>query len=135
MLFAWIEIGQSLIHCVGKTHCTKKCSDYATSVANTENYRVVFVTSLFFFCDSRKRVIPSNPITINVIDFFYVDMASSFYRVESMPCENKNSFINGIFIPFMFCFVSKETAYAGLLDAFASTGSNLKNLKIKKGSG
>lgn len=77
----------------------------------------------------------SNPITFNVIDFFYVDMASSFYHVESMPCENKNSFINGACAPFMFCFVSKETAYAGLLDAFASTGSNLKNLKIKKGSG
>lgn len=52
-----------------------------------------------------------------------------------MPCKHINSVINGACAPFMLCFVSKETAYAGLLDAFAPTGSNLKNLKIKKGSG
>lgn len=54
---------------------------------------------------------------------------------KSIPCKHINSLINGACAPFMFCFVSKETSYAGLLDAFASTGSNLKNLKIKKGSG
>ena len=67
---------------------------------------------------------------MNVIDFDYEGMALNLYHVNSMPCENKNSFINGACAPFMFCFVSKETAYAGLLDAFASTGSNLKKLKI-----
>ena len=73
---------------------------------NPPSRTVVMTVLLFLFANPRNRNIPSNPITINVIDFFYVDMASSFYRVESMPCENKNSFINGIFIPFMFYYVS-----------------------------
>ena len=46
----------------------------------TENYRVVFVTSLFFFCDSRNRHSSTNPITFNVIDFVYVGMSSNFHH-------------------------------------------------------
>ena len=90
---------------------------------------------LFFFCDPRKRITPIESDNVQRDRFRLRGRVIEFPPRKSMTCKHINSLINGACAPFMFCFVSKETAYAGLLDAFASTGSNLKNLKIKKGSG
>ena len=133
MLSAWIEIVIPLTQSEADTlHWLnplrkKKCSDYATSVANTEIYRVVFVTSLFFFCESSQTSHPIESDNDKRDRFRLRRHIIEFPPRKSMTCKHINSFINGIFIPFMFFYVSKETAYAGLLDAFASTGSNLKN--------
>lgn len=93
------------------------------------------MTSLFFFCESSQTSHSIESDNDKRDRFRLRGRVIEFLRRKSMLCNHINSLINGACAPFMFCFVSKETAYAGLLDAFASTGSNLKKFKNKKGSG